>query len=350
MTVFAAVGADALDRVEDLLLDPRLQRVDSPRHAELLLVAGAVREADRPALRIVHDQLPAPRATLWWGAAPFEGAEAPHRLASADDPTAMLQQLGAQLRNGALAGESDLQPDEPPAPWRGVGPHGQGGKGMMGGKPYGRAMAMTDDDLRDGLALDAFKLSIGPYLCHWPPGLVLELVLQGDVIQHARVVREPLAAALARNLVPGIELRCAAGMLSLLQLPALAERCQRAARSLQQGEAVDTAALHAAVRRSGALLAIAPTLGECQLDGESSSVRQRLARWLQPQQAHRPQPAPQAHHRHQTLTLSTLLRGLEWMEARLVVASFTPAQLQPLARAEPSASDEAAGSMHEHSH
>jgi hypothetical protein len=110
--------------------------------------------------------------------------------------------------SGARTSEPDLLSDAPPAPWRGIGPHGQGGEGMMGGKPYGRAMAMTADDARDGLALDAFGAHIGPFFAPLPPGLVLDLELQGDMIQRAAVVQGPLAetrtqpAALQLRLLP----------------------------------------------------------------------------------------------------------------------------------------------------
>src|SRR3546814_20246746 len=84
---------------------------------------------------------------------------------------------------GERRSEDDRLPDEPQVAWRGKGDHGQGGEGMMGGKPYGRPMAMTDEDLRDGLALDAYTACFGPFLSVLPPGLMLELTLLGDVIQ-----------------------------------------------------------------------------------------------------------------------------------------------------------------------
>src|SRR3546814_16968041 len=96
---------------------------------------------------------------------------------------------------GERRSEDDLLPDEPPVAWRGKGDHGQGGEGMMGGKPYGRPMAMTAEDLRDGLALDAYTACFGPFLPMLPPGLQLELTLQGDVVQSARVRRPPAAQA-----------------------------------------------------------------------------------------------------------------------------------------------------------
>ena len=93
-----------------------------------------------------------------------------------------------------------MLPDEEPALWRGVGPFGQGGEGMMGGVPYGRPMAMRGPDLRDGLELDRLPVRLGPF---FPPlagasfgfpgatGPVLDLELQGDVVQEVRLGPNP---------------------------------------------------------------------------------------------------------------------------------------------------------------
>ena len=309
VAVFAAVGVEAQARVDDLMLQPGLMRVASPRHAQLLLVAGPVRGADHAALRTVHDQIPAPRATVWWGSDAVGDRAPTASVEFDDDPAPELHRLHEALLRQSLQSEPDWLPDTPPAPWRGVGPHGQGGKGMMGGKPYGRPMAMTDDDLRDGLALDAFRMHIGPYLQLWPAGLVLDLVLQGDVIQSARVVRPPLPDRAEQPL------QAAGRLLELLQLPGLAERCRCAARDLRRGSAVDHAALRAAVRRSGALLAIPPDLGCMRFGPAASDVRGRLTRWLDPATA----AAGDAEPSHR---LVDLLPGLEWMEAMLVINSF----------------------------
>src|SRR3546814_9744942 len=122
--------------------------------------------------------------------------------------------------------EDDLLPDEPPAPWSGKGEHGQGGEGMMGGKPYGRPMAMTEDDRRDGLALYAYTATFGPFLPVFPPGLQLSLTLQGDVVQSAEVLRPPVHQAAG-----DAPLRRIARLLRLLGLPALAQRLLFAARA-----------------------------------------------------------------------------------------------------------------------
>lgn len=278
VAVFAAVGEDASDRVDDLCLRPEIKRVVSPRHASVLLVAGVLRQADRDALRRLHDQLPHPRATLWWGEdAPIDVA-ASRTVRMGDDPTIPLQELNRQLLTGERPSEDDLLSDEPPAPWRGVGEYGQGGKGMMGGTPYGRPMPMTSDDLRDGLALDAYTLRIGPFMPTLPAGLILSLTLQGDVIQRARMESPPLWPTSDRSLdsrlcVPGTlaksermlagrHLRCVARLLIILQLMPQAERCRRMACAVEHGETVSLADLRKALIRSGAFAVIPAGLGQ----------------------------------------------------------------------------------------
>src|SRR5690606_27329906 len=105
-----------------------------------------------------------------------------------------------------------------------------------------------------------------------PPGLLLELTLQGDVVQSAKVLRPPFAQAGADE-----PLRRIARLLRPVGLAALAERFLRAA---TQGQPGDLRILGGALRWSGALLAIPPGLGE--IAGED--VRARLRRWWE--QAH----------------------------------------------------------------
>lgn len=54
---------------------------------------------------------------------------------------------------------------------------------MTGGVPYGRPVAGRTDDLRDGLALDVIVQRVGPFLAPFPAGLVLEVTIQGDIVQ-----------------------------------------------------------------------------------------------------------------------------------------------------------------------
>ena len=92
-----------------------------------------------PALDRVHDQLPPARGVpSQWDGSGRSGGRARGRL----------WRESARRRGARRTG----CPTTPPNAWRGVGDHGQGGEGMMGGMPYGRPMAMTAEDIRDGLA------------------------------------------------------------------------------------------------------------------------------------------------------------------------------------------------------
>src|SRR3546814_1039208 len=101
--IFAVAGEDGLAAVEDLSLDPAVSLQASPRHAALLLVCGDLRSENHEALRRLHDQLPHPRATLWWRTEPRDGfpcaasldGDAAHAVASlrSEEHTSELQSL-----------------------------------------------------------------------------------------------------------------------------------------------------------------------------------------------------------------------------------------------------------------
>lgn len=261
--VFAAVGVGAWGAVQELRAQPELQLVSSPRHASLLLVAGAVAEDHAEALDRVHDQIPHPRRTVAWVGRPAE-----HPVASTvvTDPSAV--QITSALvdahievtRNRSLS-EVDRLPDEEPNEWRGVGPHGQGGEGMMGGRPYGRPLAMTGDD-RDGLALDQLDLRLGPFLDALPPGMVLDVTMQGEVLQAVEVARPRIAASPIgsplSDEVAGWDddarggLRWLAQALHVQGLDAYASRAASLAAAPRRDDAGGSfASLRRAIRRSG---------------------------------------------------------------------------------------------------
>ncbi|PZX11766.1 hypothetical protein LX81_03843 [Palleronia aestuarii] len=279
--VFTCIGPGIQAAVERLCLSPALDRVATPRAAAILLVAGEIPDHAQEALDRVHDQVPHPRQTFRWD--------------GTGDPEPALRDLWRDLAAGGDT-ETDRRPDAPPNDWCGVGPHGQGGKGMMGGTPYGRPMAMTADDPRDGLALDAYTARLGPFVPMLPPGLVLEVTLQGDVIVSAEVRAAPFAQPDDAS-APDF---CAARMLRLVGLPRDADRVARGAR----------------LRAITALRAIPEGLG--RHDGQDA--RGRLAGWLAGERG--PEAAP---------ALATLLPGLEWSEAMLVINSFSPATLAHVA-------------------
>jgi Respiratory-chain NADH dehydrogenase, 49 Kd subunit len=197
--VFPIVGRDARMLVDALRDDDRLHFVDSPRSATLLLVAGQLPEALRAPARAMHDAMAHPRATIRWspGAEADDGGAGLGGTAVSGGAEAVIQamvQAHQDLVLGRRDSEPDLLPDEDPAPWRGVGPYGQGGKGMTGGVPFGRPLAERAPD-RDGLELDQLPIRIGPFFRAFPPGLVLDVRLQGDVIQSLIVGDNPFGSS-----------------------------------------------------------------------------------------------------------------------------------------------------------
>ena len=189
--VFPVAGVGARAAVDDLLVESRLQILDTPAGANVLLLAGAIPSSLAAELALLHDGLSRPRTSVWWTL----GASAPPAIRSLidvrdRDPSALVDAVvdaHRRLLIGELASSFPQLPDEDAAPWRGLGPYGQGGTGMTGGVPYGRPMAGLAPD-RDGLRLDQLTVRIGPFFARFPTGLVLELRLQGDVVQGARLV------------------------------------------------------------------------------------------------------------------------------------------------------------------
>ncbi len=194
--VFPVVGGGARYPVQDLNSRFEVELVPTPRWASVLLVAGQLpRSLVYPAQQ-VHDQMPHPRATVWWANGSNNDVVRTFPAATvieADaDVVGVLRRVQAALLAGQRASEPSLLPQVPPSPWKGVGPHGQGGEGMMGGRPYGRPMAMTGPD-RDGLELDRLPLRVGPFFAAFPPGLAVEMVLQGDVVEEAQPAPNPFS-------------------------------------------------------------------------------------------------------------------------------------------------------------
>lgn len=266
--VFAVGGAGARDDLANLRLRTEISMLDTPRPANILLVAGSFTDAGIAALRRVHDQMSPPRLTVHWGPTTLEGLPAEHVVSgNVDGLVDAIVDLHRALLHGTLPSEAPLLPDIDPAEWRNVGPYGQGGKGMTGGVPYGRPMAERGPD-RDGIQLDRLPVTLGPWLPALPAGLTLRVTFQGDIIQEASVGPAAVTAAIAspfkealRRPVPLADLELArarhhliwlAEALRLVGLGALGLRALRLAARLtpQDNDAVD--ALARAIRKSGA--------------------------------------------------------------------------------------------------
>lgn len=277
--VFAVAGRGTRERVQDLLLDPRVEVLDSPRPANVLLLAGEIPPGLLPPAIVAHDAMSRPRCTVWWRLGAREDA-LPARLprtttVDEEDVVPALVRTHRALLAGDVPSEPPILPDVDPAPWRGVGPYGQGGTGMTGGVPYGRPMPERAED-RDGLMLDQLSLRIGPLIPALPPGLTLDVRLQGDVIQavvpEADGLDGPPSAgvpALLRPFLAGLHgpvpiaeievararshLRWVAWALRAHGLAALAERTLRLARRVGPGDAHAVRSLSRMLARTGVL-------------------------------------------------------------------------------------------------
>lgn len=270
--VFVIAGAHARDEARLLGLQQGIVSVVTPRAANVLLFVGELDpDLVAPAL-VVHDALPPPRATVWWRmgaedalvAENFPGAV----IVDGDDPGPVLRRVHGELITGERDGEPALLPDIEPAQWRGVGPYGQGGTGMTGGTPYGRPMAERAED-RDGLKLDQLSFRVGPFFGPFPPGLVLDVTLQGDVIQKASVenvggdTRPEGTSIFDRGLhgpVPIVDLEMARARSHLLWLTdalraagaaSLAQRVLQVAREVAPGDGAVVAAVERMLARRG---------------------------------------------------------------------------------------------------
>ena len=268
--VFAIAGGGSRWSVQDLRLAEGIELVDAPRSASVLLVAGAIEWRQREAVHRVHDTLPHPRATIRWGSAedePLVPGAVP--VPSDADPVPAIRAAHRALMLGARPSEPPVLPDEEPAPWRGVGPYGQGGSGMTGGVPYGRPMAELGPD-RDGLRLDVLPTRLGPFFAPLVHGLELDLRIAGDVVVGAEVASSAVAGAdgataslFVKALTKPVpvadlevarardHLRWVADALRLQGLGALSLRALRLARRAAPGDSAAVLTLEASIARSG---------------------------------------------------------------------------------------------------
>lgn len=260
--VLALPGEGTRERVQDLQLRDELSLVDTPRSANVLLIAGRLPTPLLTAAVRLCDSMPRPRGVVWWRLGADDDAVraafADVVVADTDDPVPPMAELHCRLLGGDRPSTPPLLPDRDPAPWRGVGPYGQGGSGMTGGVPYGRPMAGRGDD-RDGLSLDRLPVRVGPFFAAFPTGLVLDLELHGDVVQEVKVAENPFASgggvAVPTTLGPFLEalvrpvpvaqlelararshLRALARGLAVHGLGALSRRSLRLASTVRPGE------------------------------------------------------------------------------------------------------------------
>ncbi|MFI6803026.1 hypothetical protein [Streptosporangium canum] len=372
----------------------------TPASADLLVVCGSPEKSLARAVETIWADTPCPRARV-----ELRDDLRPEQVADAlDGAVSRLADGPAQRRDAAERGRHQARRDRGGVHGHGDGPehgrqehedghavdghgdgnghgygdgnghgngdgngHGNGDRDGMGG-PEGLRMAGRGAD-RDGLTLDRLHVPLGPVLPDWPAGLVVETVLQGDVIQRARVRISggsgverfwdaPWLAALAgRHVTRGAAARrrAASHLDSLGRLLAVsgwdssATRARRLRDRLlwerpDDGLAEDFARFARRVRRSRPLRWMLRGLGTVDAShGPAVRVRgdvvARMERWLAGTEAALGElddrsrladdegprgPVGERPSESLLAVLPTLLAGAELAAARLIVASLDP--------------------------
>lgn len=146
----------------------------SPADTDILVVCGPVSDGFAPLVDEVWRAVPAPRVLV--------GVDAPTDTVPAL-AAARRGLADADLQRVEAARTTERQQRGDPSPGRGDDPgpgHEHGGGELVSGLP----MAGRAPD-RDGLRLDELHRRLGPVLADWPAGLVVDVVVHGDVIHSA---------------------------------------------------------------------------------------------------------------------------------------------------------------------
>lgn len=180
-------GAAARLAVEETLGRRGSPLAASPADADILIITGPVGPRLAPFVDRLWRQVPYPRVRVHVRDATAAETAVDHAcglLAEGGEPPGTAQDsLSACGGDPARGGRYDEHQDEHDQPGgAGEGQDHHGDMVMPGGLP----MADRGPD-RDGLMLDQLHVPLGPLLPGWPAGLVLHTMLQGDVVQRARV-------------------------------------------------------------------------------------------------------------------------------------------------------------------
>lgn len=192
--------------VERCLRSRRWPPATGPSDADVLVVCGAPHATVQEALETTWRAMPGPRTRIQLGAVddvPAQLTLAVTRLADRqaqraearqrpvgvpDDPTPERKAEEGQPTDAGdhHEGMSDDGGQADSGPVDGGMDHGDMQMDMDMSLPGGLVLADRADD-RDGLKLDVLHLRLGPFLPSWPAGLLLDIALQGDVVQEASV-------------------------------------------------------------------------------------------------------------------------------------------------------------------
>lgn len=162
----------------------------SPADADLLITAGRPGKELLEAIDRVWSQVPGPavRGTVTDPAAAAHGVDDLLLRLSKVEPRSG-SRPAPSLRSGATSGRShdeslnDQEEQDGEDDGEKDRQHGEQDGGMD--MPGGLMMADRGPD-RDGLTLDVLHVPWGPLLPFWPGGLVVDVEMQGDVVQSAQ--------------------------------------------------------------------------------------------------------------------------------------------------------------------
>ena len=159
----------------------------SPADADALVVAGRAEDELADVVERLWAALPGPRARV-------HVTDASEARAALDTVAGRLTDRSAQAEDAA--GRAVPDPSGEGASHEGMDHGGHEGMdhgghegmdhGGMDMAPDGIPLAEGADDDRDGLEMDALPVRLGPVLPHWPAGLVLDVMLHGDLVADAR--------------------------------------------------------------------------------------------------------------------------------------------------------------------
>ncbi len=342
----------------------------SPADADVLVLCGTPGTELRSVFERTWSQLPGPRARA-------DVTTSENVTVALDQAAAHLLDESAQRSNERMRPPQLLHTGEDGHPLQhaGSGHHGMSGHaGMDMGSDDTGSMDMGSDDMamdmdmpmpggiplaaggpdRDGLEMDVLHLPLGPVLPHWPAGLVVRCMMQGDVIVSAE--SEVLAAGAMpptraepqwTRLESEDESRRSGAirncdvvihLLALSGWDSAALRAQRIRNGLLAGSPVadcarDLNRLGRRVQRSWLLRWSLSGIGivreETGIPGQQQSARDRLIGWLdealrlvQGKEAPESRADDAAAQRRLLETITRVVTGSDVATARLAVASL----------------------------
>lgn len=331
----------------------------TPANADILVVCGSSEDAFEETVDRLWDQIPSPRTLVRMmtpDAVARQLDQAQTRLRDVDEVRTDAVRRGDPAVRSSTRSHDMADMDASMDMDMNMDTNMDMGMDMSMDMPGGIPMADRGAD-RDGLTLDQLHVALGPALADWPSGLIVRLVLQGDIVQTAEpeALGDPVRSSFWLDAEAGtderLKVRAAAAADSLQRFLSVAgwENAAGTGRWLRDellasapGAAVNPrfARWLRRVRRSRVLHWSMSGVGQAVAEapaGLRGDVWARCVRWTEQIAAVIDAPGGDGHatgaawgreraeHAHAALSmLPAVLAGQELAAARLIVASFDP--------------------------